>query len=403
MKNEKPQFVEDTLYRTLKELAKAYKLSTDTIYKRYQRGKRGDDLVPLKYRKNYVHTSTEAAKKVEAASEFIVGDRKYKNASDACRQLNIDYNTYSSRIRNGWTQEEALVIVPRVDKRTIPHKPRRRRQRNFDKLLVAFGREYKNYKEIEAVTGIKSNTIRERVSIYGKTLEEAVLMDGRNKKVKVGDVEYDSQAAFARAIGLTPNNFYQLRKKYTVEQIIGVEDRPTSRSILYRGKWYPNQIALAEDYGLTANQFYYRINVCKFSLDEALSIPADSSIVESLGDEGKFYMAEITGHHGNNGAKLYKIGVTQHSLQKRYREFPFECNTVFYEEGDLNYVKKLEKNIKNVYRDKRYDKFTATDFDGFTEVYQLNEKELNKIKFSVKFDILDLEPTAGELNMSVNV
>jgi hypothetical protein len=167
----------------------------------------------------------------------------------------------------------------------------------------------------------------------------------------------------------------------------------TSHSIVYKGKWYPNQVALAEDYGLTKNELHYRTYICKFSLDEALSIGPNSSIVKSVfGNEAKLYIAEIIGQsqNANDDTKLYKVGVTQHDLSKRYSELPFDLKTVLCKNGDLSHLKEIEKTIKNRFQNKRFNAFAVSDFDEFTKVYQLSQIELNKLKLLVKFDMLIL-------------
>jgi hypothetical protein len=404
MRNDIPQTVENVFYPKLKAVAAAYGLGERRIYKRYQRGKRNDDLIPAKYRRDYIPPIPKPKKLSRVSREFTAGGVKYKNAADACRQLKIDYNTYKSRISRKWTKEEALQIVPRIDKRTIKHSSKKRNRLNSRKPLIAFGKKYKSYTELEKQFGIKSYVLRQRVN-NGKSLEEAILMEGKGKKIKIGNVEFKSMAAFSKSIGIEPHSFYQLHKKYSVDQIIGIENRKTANSIVYRGNWYPSQIALAKDFGLTANEYYYRIHICRLSMDEALSIPPNSSVVESVfGNEGKLYIAEIvnSSENTNDEAKLYKIGVTRHRLDKRYAGFPFQCVTVLCKKGNIGYLKEVEKKIKDVYKDKKYTNFTAKDFDGFSEVYQLTKTEINKLKLIVEFDMFDLNLKVEENNISLS-
>jgi hypothetical protein len=137
-------------------------------------------------------------------------------------------------------------------------------------------------------------------------------------------------------------------------------------------------------------------------MDEALSIPPNSSVVDSVfGDQGKLYIAVITDYAENEETKLYKIGVTQHNLDKRYEEFPFNCVTVLCKKGNISYLKDVEKKIKGIYKDSMYTDFTAKDFDGFSEVYQLNKSEINKLKLLVRFDIVGLTQTKESLDMTV--
>jgi len=399
MKNGTTQTVEGVEYTSLTSLAKAYGLKYSTVHKRYQRGSRGDDLIPIKYRKNYVHTSDENNLK------FVVGNRRFKNAAEACRQLKIDCNKYYGRIWQGWSPEEALELVPRVDKRTLRNKANQdsaaksqiRKRRNSNQPLILFGKQYNSYKEISEAFGIKEYVLTQRVNAYGKTLEEAVLMDGKSKRLKFGNAEYDSGASFARAVGLEPKTFYSLKKRYTLKQIAGIEEKMTANSIVYKGKLYPSKVALAEDFGITKNELYYRTYVCNLSLEEALSIPSKASVVEkAFGKNAKLYIVEIIGQTvvANYETKLYKVGITQHDLSKRLNELPFECKTIYCKNGELNQLKELEKQVKVRLKDKRFMDYTASDFDGFTEVFSLNESELKELQFLIKFDLLSSESVA---------
>lgn len=390
MKNYVSQIVEGVKFPTLTSIAKAYGLKSHIVNKRHQRGNRGDNLIPLENRKNYIP-------QIEPDNlKFVVGKLKFKNPTDACRKLNISYNKYRARIRQGWTIEQALELVPKIDGRTLKAKknssPKSIKRKKMKKPLVAFGKEYKSYEEVARIFGIEYSVLYQRVNSCGKTLEEALLMDGKGKKVKFGNKEFESGAECARAIGIEPNTFYYLRKHFSLNQIIGNENRMTSISLVYKGKFYPSKVALAEEYGLTKNQFYYRTYVCKLSLEDALSIPSNSSVVESVfGNHAKLYIAEVIGREADlsDEKRLYKIGVTQHQLSKRYKELPFECKTVHFKEGNLKELRELEKMIHSKIKNKQYTDFTARDFDGFTEMFQLTGSELNEIKFLIKFDKLN--------------
>jgi hypothetical protein len=385
IKNKISQTIEGIEYPSLKAIAEAYGLKHTRIYKRYQRGKRNDDLIPLKFRQSYI------APVDESKQRFIVGNVEYENVSDACRKLGVTFNKYQARIRLKWSKEEALGIVPRIDgRKTTSNKSTKRKKTIFP--LIVFGKEYKSFAELSRIFGIKSYVLSQRINKYGKTPEEAILMDGKNKAVTVGNVEFESMAECARAFNIEPNTFYHLMKYYTVKQIVGIENRMTSKSIVYKNKWYPSRVALAEDYGITKNELYYRSYVCKLSFDEALNIPSNSSVVKSVfGSKAKLYVAEILPDSPivPDGNKLYKVGVTQHSLSKRYKELPFECRTVFSRDGELNHLRGIEKSIKDKFEKNRVSDFKASDFDGFTEIYQLSQSELNNLKFLVKFDNLN--------------
>src|SRR5690606_24961853 len=91
--------VEGKVYENLPSIADEYRMTLNTIYKRYSRGCRGDDLVPLKKRKSYVEPAKEANYK------FYADGVGYKSAADACRKLNVKYVTYRKNLERGFSVE----------------------------------------------------------------------------------------------------------------------------------------------------------------------------------------------------------------------------------------------------------------------------------------------------------
>src|SRR5436189_5804162 len=96
--------VENIQYESLAALARAYGINKSTIYKRHQRNKKGDELIPFKYR-NKNHESREQSNESELS--FCVGTLKFKTVSEACRKLNVSRGSYHARKRYGWSDEEA--------------------------------------------------------------------------------------------------------------------------------------------------------------------------------------------------------------------------------------------------------------------------------------------------------
>ncbi|MEQ1921104.1 MAG: GIY-YIG nuclease family protein [Pyrinomonadaceae bacterium] len=392
MKNFIEQMVEGRIYASIASLARAYSLEPNRIQKRHHRGKRGDDLIPKRFLKSY----TPPTEKNEEL--FVVGNHKFKNPYQACKERRIDYGKYRARLRQGWTQEEALELVKKVDGRTQNRGERIRRPRNGQPLFL-FGKEYKSYKEVEILTGIKSYVLWQRVNLYGKSLEEAVLMEGKNKKVKVGKTEFDSEAEFARAMDVEPRDIYRLLDKYKPFQITEGIHKIGSNSIDYLGNIFPSFTKLAAAYKLTVGKLRYRLDACDGNLEQALSIPENQKVVQAIfGTRANFYIAEIgNSDECEDGTKVYKIGVTQYPLEKRYRNLRVECHTVLCKNGDLSELKELEKKIKQRFKEKRIDKYSPADFDGFSEVFQLDSNDLNLIKFLAKFNRFELVANEEEL------
>ena len=96
--------VEGVIYETLPDIAEAYGMNQNAVYKRYSRGKRGDDLVPLKKRKNYVEPEKEIKYKL-----YVEG-KGFKSEVEACEYYGVKFVTYRSRKYKGYSIEECLGI-----------------------------------------------------------------------------------------------------------------------------------------------------------------------------------------------------------------------------------------------------------------------------------------------------
>lgn len=389
MSNNIPQTVEGIEYPTIRAVAKAYDLKENTLYKRYERGHEGTDLIPEKFRKSYKEPhSTKPL-------PFKVGSLRFKNVSDACRNLNVDRGKYNARIRNGWSPEEALEIVPRIDGRLSKVREpnpkissRGSRRKNIYPLSV-FGLQFKNYSELAKFTGEKASVLWQRVNVSNKSLEEAVVMEGKKKRIAVGDTEYDSYSDLAKSIGLEPNTFFSLLKKYSLDDLVNNRPRETKWSVYFGGKTYSSLKSLATEFGLGINELTYRLR-CGLELEKALSISSGESVVQSLSNNlSTLYVAKICdeAYETVDDEEVYKIGVTQHMLQKRLSEFPFKSQVIFQRHGLISDLKPIEKMAKKLLSYKRFRSLSAKDFDGFTEVFSLNKPELERLGFLVKTGI----------------
>ena len=183
--------VEEIEYADSETLAKAYGEKTNTIEKRYYRDKRGNDLIKPEKRKNYIPPEVPAQK----PKKFIIGELAFDSEKQACRELNISYNTYRKRLQANWSKEEALNLVPRKDGR----KTRARKHK-----LGGF--EYTET-ELSNLFGKPVSTVRDLLK-RGATVEQAVglkeIKDAdlipqslynekhRRKRLKINFAEFDS-------------------------------------------------------------------------------------------------------------------------------------------------------------------------------------------------------------------
>lgn len=151
-------FVEGVEYENLPSIARAYGLSESRIYRRYQRGMRGTELVPPKFRKDYVPPPPKP--KLKQSRQIEVGGVPYRSAREACRNLGVNITTYANRRSKGYTVEQSLGLEP------IPKRSPRK-----GKIYEVQGEKY-SLTEISQKFKIKMMTFLRRLD-SGMSPEEA--------------------------------------------------------------------------------------------------------------------------------------------------------------------------------------------------------------------------------------
>jgi hypothetical protein len=336
----KEHIVENIKYLGLDAVAESYQeegVTRYAIYKAHQRGKRGDDLIPEKKRKGYI----EPVK--ESEDRFIAGGIAYKNAADACRKLDIKYCTYRSRKKRGFSDEEALEIVLRLDCR-------------------------------------KTNA---------KTYENI------GKEVWVKNKKFPSIAAAARFHGKDPEAVRaKLDKNLSIEQALGLESYLTSRSIVYKGKIYPNKKALAIQIGLRPSQVYEIPKERNFeqAIDELLCKPVIRgrrnetfyrNNPELGSSKGLIYFSEFN-HPSIKPAKdkfFFKVGITQ-NLKTRNAGLKYIGKSWFQETTQLD-ASRAEAEIIDLYNDKLTDKISSKEVDGKGEIFEITKDQAVEFEISI--------------------
>ena len=131
--------IEGKLYPNLPSICKDYNISLNAIYKRWSRGKRDDDLVPLKKRKAYLPPI------IKPKYKLIINGLGYKSYAEACRKLNVEFITFRKRKEKGFSVRQSLGLDPMPDGRNKPNK--KKGKRTYKKIeLVINGKKYKSYK-----------------------------------------------------------------------------------------------------------------------------------------------------------------------------------------------------------------------------------------------------------------
>lgn len=431
--------VEGKVYENLPSIADEYGMTLNTIYKRYSRGCRGDDLVPLKKRKSYVEPAKEANHK------FYADGVGYKSAADACRKLNVKYVTYRKNLVRGFSVEQALGIEPVIDGRaargrkfdvdgkkytikelselhdapeiTIRDRLKRgatirqaigldeipkgalKKQREIKKKkrnpirLAVEGKIYTSYQALADAYDLPQYTVRQRIVDYGYTPEDAVKLDGKSKPLTVAGVNYPSKAAVAEAYALTPAVLLaRLAGNVTIEQALGIEIKENSRTITFAGETYKSLSDLADKKGISAGALRSRIQ-SGLSLEEAINAG------DRIRNSGRYNLtilqrdSELSAKPAwlyfvrifINNKERFKIGITTQTVDKRLKQEAYEFQTIKVIDGALLDCFVLEQEVIELLYDKRDPEITTDMLDGYSEIFILNESDIEAIT-----EILDI-------------
>lgn len=323
--------VEGKVYINLTSVAEEYGMSLNSIYKRYSRGHRGDELVPRKKHKSYIEPI-----KIPNYKFFVKGIG-YMSKADACRKNNINYITFRKRMEWGWSLEDALTIPTKFY--FCPN----------DDL--------------------------------GSGTAKSVIVEGKN---------FRSISEAARQYGLSPECVAEsLRTGDTIEQAFKLVGKATLHSFTYKGKNFRDLRHLANHFNFPYNLLTSRIQFGKLSIEEALSLGKtkilsvgryNKTILERnkelASKTGELYFANVIINHN----KRYKIGITSHKARDRLsKEFSW-YNIIKLVRMPLYNCYLIEKKLLNVLSEYRDLSITPDQLDGYQEVFDLPEEIVKKIE-----------------------
>ena len=375
-----PYIVEGISYPSLPKIAKEYGITDRAIFKRYSRGKRGDELVPKTKLKNYV-------KPKKKYKHYFLGIG-YNSIIEVLNKNNIDRGTYDKRINSGWTQLQALGLEKRK-KTNIKRKYTHKISNEVKKDLKDLG--YESLTAIAKSHNIKKETIFNRI-YQGMDLKTALNKNVRvNKKnIIYKDKQYDSLADLCRTYNRDYNTVQgQLLNGYTLSQALLEEIRPTSNSLTYKGKVYKDIRDLADKYNINYKTLRGRIQTSKMPIEDALDLGN-----KKLYNQGRFNkkvlienpeLAETEAYlyfisFLFNGKERFKIGITTKSVKSRLDKEGFEFKIITIYKSKLMDCFTNEQNIIKNFENYRDKSISAKDLDGHTEVFNLDEKSVLKIK-----------------------
>ena len=376
-----PYEVEGVIYATLLDVARAYNLNHNTIYKRYARGKRGDDLVPPKKRKNYI----EPLKK-QIKYKLTVQGKSFVSEIEACRYYDVRYITYRKRKQKGYSAEECLGLKEIFDKRTVKKKGRKLGKLQPIKLEVG-GKIYTSYASLARAYDLPYYVIHNRIKQYGYTPQEAVSIKGKAKQLIVEGKKYNTMAEAARAYGKASGQLLsQISLGRTIEQALGIEEYYGENSFEWNGKKYKSKKELTEEYGMTEQLLNGRLSK-GMSIEEALAqgnekisskgrynktiLQRDSDLAQS---RAYIYFISLM----IDEIKHYKVGITTQSTP-RARLTGLNYKIIKTAKSSLINCYELEQLILKKYKHRKVTDIKANVIDGYTEILDLSDKEVSSI------------------------
>lgn len=193
-------------YKDIKSLAKAYGVNYKTFYGRLVRGRTIEEAIEFKKKKTYT------------PKERIIFDGKsYDSHKELARSYGINYSNYHNRIKKGWSQSEALELVPR----TVNRK---------GKAVTVNGKSFKSIKHFAIENGLEPSFVysqRQR----GRTLEEILSYREQyrvGRKIEYEGKIYNSITELAETHNISPKLLqnrlyrgYSLDKALRSEYLIG--------------------------------------------------------------------------------------------------------------------------------------------------------------------------------------
>lgn len=201
-----------------------------------------------------------------------VQGQTFPTLTSAAEFFGVDESVIRSRLDVlGWTIEQAVGIAPRP----TDWGP---------KAVELQGVMYPSLKDAAKAYGLAYSKVHLRMSRYNWTLEQAFELEdierppGIPQKIEFRGKSYNSRGALARDYDMDEMKLYgRLQKGWTIEQALGVEDRPRPRAhnaiaVTYKGKTYGTLKELAVDLGVSYKLLSARLKK-SWTLDEAIRTP----------------------------------------------------------------------------------------------------------------------------------
>lgn len=321
----------------------------------------------------------------ECQEKWIVNGTQFKTLREAYNFIlpKATFNSVKARLRYGWSLEEALGVVEKVDGRTSPSRASQKRlvSQKRDEIIV-YGVKFDTITELARAYDLPPKLVYNRIRGNGWSYERAV-SEGISKKVVVDGVLYRSALKAWEAVGKTSYSQYEGRqlKGFPLEVCLGLEALPRRATYEVDGVIFGSLSEVAAAYGLSTQQLLYRLN--SMELEDAVRyVPSNGRYSRvaferdpSLGaTTGVLYFVEVQLSDG----VLHKIGITAKTVVQRFKGKANGISSIVEYRGTLAELYELEQKVVREFSDYHYR--GDDDFEGRTELFLLLNHEVEEIK-----------------------
>lgn len=368
-KNERKIYkVGDAKYSNLKSLAKDAGISYEAAVKRSHRGWSDNEIFYGKVKE----LKTKIKVKKVLGTRINIDGIEYPNLRVAYEKLNVpvSYNTVRARLRYGWSYQEALSVIEKVDGRKLP-KSDKVRKPNTKKKFIVDNVEYASVAKLAAAYHLPYALVYNRMRDNNWPPERAV-KEPVSDQVAVGGKVFRSATKAWEAIGKTSWSTYEGRKLAgrSLEVCLGLQPLPSLERYEIYGHVYSTIAEVAKAFNMSPSQLSGRLQT--MTLEEAVEhIPANGRYTEARFKEdlnlasatGTFYFIKIK----SNSGQLHKIGITLKPIERRFQSISFEPIAQY--SGKMYDLYKIEQEILLQFKANHYR--GDEDFEGRTETFLL--------------------------------
>ena len=241
--------VEGKKYKSITTAAKKYNLDHRLVWSRLQSG-----------------WATEQAFNLEASPQtYEFQGKEYASRNKAARSFGIDPHLVNNRLQKGWSAEQAFGLE------------------SPPQSFVFRNKRYDNYSDLTKDYKINYEKFRRRFmrkeSLW--TLEQALDLDDPPKSIRFNNKLYKGTGELAKAFGIQPDTFrFRLKAGWTLNQACNLEEPPeiiqkgSPIKFTFNNKDYSfySKNAAALNFGINPGTFKSRLDVMKWSIEEALEL-----------------------------------------------------------------------------------------------------------------------------------